>query len=212
MRLAACAVILLFRVSAPMAGDTLSGTVERVKDGDTVRIRLHDGGRADLRLAGIDAPEKAQPFGRASGRRLAALCLGRATEAEVRDIDRYGRPVGRLFCEGNDVGRTLISEGLAWHFVRYAKSQPVEERGGDSSSEAQARGEGRGLWSEPDPVPPWEWRRAVKAANKKGLKGPYSNVGRDAQQGALIRQSRLDSFRSSLGSMERVRILDGVDR
>lgn len=163
MRLAACAFFLLFRVSASMAGDTLSGIVERVKDGDTVRIRLPDGGRADLRLAGIDAPEKDQPFGRAAGRRLAALCLGRAADADRRDTDRYGRAVGRLLCEGADVGRVLISEGLAWHFVRYAKSQPAEERSGDSAAEAQAREESRGLWSDPDPAPPWEWRKSIRA-------------------------------------------------
>lgn len=162
--------VLVSLLIAAAHAETLSGTVERVKDGDTVRMRLLDGGKADLRLAGIDTPEKAQPFGRAAGRRLAALCLGKRAEAEWRDTDRFERPVGRLFCDGQDVGRVLIAEGLAWHFVRYAKNQPLDERTGDSSSEADAREGRRGLWSEPDPVPPWEWRKAAKA--EKTGRGP----------------------------------------
>jgi endonuclease YncB( thermonuclease family) len=154
----------LFAASAH--AETLSGTVERVKDGDTVRMRLIDGGKADVRLAGIDTPEKAQPFGRAAGRRLAALCLGKMAEADWRDTDRFERPVGRLFCDGRDVGRLLIAEGLAWHFKRYARTQPLDESTGDSTAEAAAREAKAGLWSEADPIPPWDWRKSEKAAKK----------------------------------------------
>lgn len=160
-------VLALFFAAAH--AETLSGTVERVKDGDTVRMRLLDGGKADLRLAGVDAPEKTQPFGRAAGRRLAALCLGKPAEAGWRDTDRFERPVGRLFCDGRDVGRVLIAEGLAWHFKRYARTQPIDERTGDAEAEVLAREAMAGLWSEPGPVPPWEWRKAEKAARKKGM-------------------------------------------
>ncbi len=164
----AASLCLLLCAATPALSETLSGTVERVKDGDTVRMRLLDGGKADLRLAGIDAPEKTQPFGRAAGRRLAALCLGKPAEAGWRDTDRFERPVGRLFCDGRDVGRVLIAEGLAWHFKRYARTQPIDERVGDSTAEAEARTAMAGLWAEPDPVPPWEWRKAAKAAKKGG--------------------------------------------
>ncbi len=171
MKLLLFAAMCLLLAAHPALSGTLSGTVERVKDGDTVRMRLLDGGKADLRLAGIDAPEKAQPFGRAAGRRLAALCLGKPAEADWRDTDRFERPVGRLFCEGRDVGRVLIAEGLAWHFKRYARTQSIDERVGDSTAEVSAREAMAGLWAEPEPVPPWEWRRAEKAARKKGAGG-----------------------------------------
>lgn len=163
----AAALCLLLFSANPALSETLSGAVERVKDGDTVRLRLLDGGKADLRLAGVDAPEKAQPFGRTAGRRLAALCLGKPAEADWRDTDRFERPVGRLFCDGRDVGRLLIAEGLAWHFKRYARTQPVDERTGDAEAEAAARGAMAGLWSEQGPIPPWEWRKAEKASRKK---------------------------------------------
>ncbi len=109
-----------------------------------------------------------------SWRRLAALCLGKTAEADWRDTDRFERPVGRLFCDGRDVGRVLIAEGHAWHFRRYARTQPLDERTGDSAAEAAAREAMVGLWAEPDPVPPWEWRKAEKAARKKGTGGPLA--------------------------------------
>jgi endonuclease YncB( thermonuclease family) len=177
------AVLCLLLAASPVLAETLSGTVERVKDGDTVRMRLLDGGKADIRLAGIDTPEKAQPFGRAAGRRLAALCLGKPAEAEWRDTDRFERPVGRLFCDGRDVGRVLIAEGLAWHFKRYARNQPFDERTGDSLSEAAARDGRLGLWSEPDPVPPWDWRKAAKAA-KRGRRAGLRSIGSPLVSGA----------------------------
>ena len=155
-------IVALFASTLAHA-ELLEGMVERVKDGDTVRLRLAGGERADVRLAGIDTPEKAQPFGRAAGRRLAALCLGRRAEADRRDTDRFGRAVGRLFCDGRDVGRLLIAEGLAWHFKRYERNQPLDERDADSSAESAARDARVGLWSEADPIPPWEWRKAAKA-------------------------------------------------
>lgn len=72
-------------------------------DGGTLRIKQADGTRATIRLAGIDAPEKAQPFGRAAGRRLAAICLGKRVGADARKIDRYGRTVARIRCDGHTV-------------------------------------------------------------------------------------------------------------
>jgi endonuclease YncB( thermonuclease family) len=145
----------------------LSGTVERVADGDTLRLVAPSGQRTTIRLAGIDAPEKSQPFGRAAGRRLAALCLGKEAEAAFRATDRYGRTVARVFCDGTDAGRTLIEEGLAWHYVQYAKTQPSDEALGDASAEAAARGEKRGLWSDLEPQAPWDYRKARKAGSKR---------------------------------------------
>lgn len=148
----------------PAVAAALSGTAERISDGDTLRIKGSDGTRTTIRLAGIDAPEKDQPFGRASGRRLSSLCLGKPVEAEVRATDRYGRTVARVFCSKTDAARSLIGEGLAWHYVKYARTQPADEALGDSESEASARAEKRGLWSDPEPVAPWTHRKDRKSA------------------------------------------------
>lgn len=145
----------------------LTGTVERVADGDTLRLVSPSGERTTIRLAGIDAPEKSQPFGHAAGRRLAALCLGKNAEAAFRATDRYGRTVARVFCDRTDAGRTLIEEGLAWHYVQYTKTQPSDEALGDASAEAAARGEKRGLWADLEPQAPWDYRKARKAGSKR---------------------------------------------
>ena len=69
-------------------------------------------------MHGIDAPEMGQPFGRVARDRLRALVMGKAVAVEYRGQDRYGRSVVRLEIDGDDVGRRLVAEGLAWHYTR----------------------------------------------------------------------------------------------
>jgi endonuclease YncB( thermonuclease family) len=164
MTLSARRLLPFLLVLFPAVAAALSGTAERISDGDTMRIRSADGTRTTIRLAGIDAPEKDQPFGRASGRRLSAICLGKPVEAEVRATDRYGRTVARVRCDGEDVARTLLGDGLAWHYLKYARTQPADEARGDSEAEASARAEKRGLWADQEPVAPWTHRKERKAA------------------------------------------------
>jgi endonuclease YncB( thermonuclease family) len=52
-----------------------------------------------------------------------------------------------------------LTVGMAWHFKRYAQEQSPERRGQYEFAEEDARARKVGLWSDPDPVPPWEWRR-----------------------------------------------------
>jgi endonuclease YncB( thermonuclease family) len=144
----------------------LYGVVERVKDGDTVRIRLADGTRDELRLAGIDAPERKQPYGHAAGRRLAALCLGKTVEADGRKRDRYERLVARIRCEGTDPSSVLLEEGLAWHYRRYEREQPRVEREADEAAENAARAAKKGLWADFEPEAPWDYRKRMKEGRK----------------------------------------------
>ena len=137
------------------------GFVERVSDGDTLRIRTAEG-TVVVRLAGIDAPEKRQPFGRAASRDLAEICLGKQADADARKKDRYGRTVARLRCEGADPSSALLSEGLAWHYVKYAREQPQTEREADASAEIAAREKRLGLWAGAEAIPPWEFRKSAK--------------------------------------------------
>jgi endonuclease YncB( thermonuclease family) len=134
--------------------------VVSVHDGDT--LRAIDEGKVEqrIRLAGIDAPERGQPFGNVARERLAALTMGKAVAVDVEDVDRYGRTVARLEADGLDVCRQMVADGLAWHFTRYSDDQRL------AAAEREARAERRGLWRDPAPVPPWEWR-ASEAERKK---------------------------------------------
>lgn len=140
--------------SACIAAD-LTGRIHRVHDGDTLTISTARE-RVTVRLLDIDAPELAQPYGWESRAALRDLCpAGTQAEADGRQRDRYGRLIARVKCAGVDTSEAQIREGAAWVFVRYApKNSPLYP------IEAQARAAGRGLWAEPTPTPPWEYRKS----------------------------------------------------
>ena len=117
----------------------------------------------EVRLTGIDAPERGQPFGQASKKYLAALVSGKEVFVESNKNDRYGRVLGKVWVQPADCstcGKTLdvnhaqLLAGMAWWYRYYAKQQSPEDRGRYESAEDEAKGRRRGLWSEPDPIIP----------------------------------------------------------
>jgi endonuclease YncB( thermonuclease family) len=123
----------------------------RVIDGDSL-VLLLDNGEVEARLRGIDAPERGQPFADRARRALVELVAGQIVEHEVRGSDRYGRVLVRLWVSGTEVNTELVRRGLAWYFMRYSDDPAL------AAAEREARVGRAGLWSEPDPVPPWAWR------------------------------------------------------
>jgi len=134
-------------------GATLEGVVVRVVDGDTLTLRVGPVSHR-VRLAQIDAPERAQPWSRRARRALDEIAAGRRARVEVVDIDDYGRLVGEVFVDGVHVNREMVRRGHAWAYTRYARSTAILE------DQDEAREAGRGLWSLPpsERQPPWEWR------------------------------------------------------
>lgn len=159
MRFKPClwAALLGLWVSCVFA-DTLTGIVIEVSDGDTVKMLDGDQRQQTVRLAGIDAPEKSQDFGLRAKSQLSLLCLHQAVEADVRTMDRYGRTVARVRCNGVDAANKMLQEGLAWHFTRYALTQPRHEAVSDKEAQDLAKKAGLGLWSVSEPISPWDWR------------------------------------------------------
>jgi endonuclease YncB( thermonuclease family) len=135
-----------------------SGRVVGVHDGDTLTV-LVDGRQAvKVRLWGIDAPETGQAFGNAAKQNLSGLAFGKQVEISLKTKDRYGRVVSKVgLPDGTDAGAEMIRAGMAWHYVAYAKNEAVYAR-----LETEARKAKVGLWQEPNPVPPWNWRKAPK--------------------------------------------------
>lgn len=127
--------------------------VVSVSDGDTLTVRPDGGDQMKIRVAEIDAPESRQPFGAASKRSLSELCFRVRAEIRPQKTDRYGRTVARVTCRGEDASAYQVRTGMAWVFDRYVTDRSLYQL------QDQARAVGRGLWSEPAPVPPWEWRR-----------------------------------------------------
>lgn len=148
--------------AAPGTADTLAGESIAVQDGDSFILRADDGRKLRIRIEGIDAPEKGQPFADVSRRHLAALLRARHLTLEVRKIDPYGRQVAQVRDGDTDVGLAQIEAGLAWFFRRYQAEQPPAARRAYAQAEAHAREAGSGLWRETAPQPPWEYRRQAR--------------------------------------------------
>ena len=138
---------------------TATGPVTGVADGDTFYMVIEDK-PTRLRLAQIDAPEKAQPFGRKAEQSLRDLIGKRQVTITWTQADRYGRPIVQVQAEGQDVNAEQVRRGYAWVYRQYATDRNL------FTLEGEARSGGRGLWADPHPVPPWEWRKEHQKANR----------------------------------------------
>lgn len=138
--------------------------VVSVHDGDTVRAIDGEQIEHRVRLAGIDAPELGQAYGRVARDRLRELVLRQRVQVQVHDRDRYGRDLATLEAAGQEVNRQLVAEGLAWHFTRYSDDEDL------AAAEAAARAARRGLWADAEPVAPWQWR--ASEADRKATRKP----------------------------------------
>jgi micrococcal nuclease len=151
----------------PMGTNAQSAfTVVHVVDGDTIDVQAPKG-LLRVRFAGIDAPEScneasndgckkrpSQPSGQLAKRSLRTLIEGKAVQLTCQtDLDRYGRTLCLVDLNGSDVGAAMLQAGLAW--VYKSKFTPANY----SQLEQGARAQGLGLWSEPNPVRPSDWRK-----------------------------------------------------
>ena len=140
------------------AHDSISGRVVAVADGDTLTVLDENHQQHKIRLAGIDAPEKAQPFGQVGKQKLSEFCYMKQANVEVINTDRYGRIVGDVTCEGLHANEEMVWGGYAWVYRQYSKGFeylfPIEE---------QAKLAQFGLWKDAQPTPPWAWRRNLRS-------------------------------------------------
>ena len=91
--------------------------------------------------------------------RLTDLVGGQAVVVDGDKRDRYGRVVGTVTVAGRDVGLTLVQEGYAWWYRRYAADQGALDVVRYGAAELAARRDRRGLWQDPAPQAPWDYRR-----------------------------------------------------
>jgi endonuclease YncB( thermonuclease family) len=156
----ALATVVVLLVASPTFGAkphyTLTGKVVAIADGDTLTVLDESKTQHKIRLAGIDAPEKGQPFGTKARENLAAKVFRQTVRIEVIDVDRYHREVGRIYLGERFINMEMVANGFAWRYVQYDKV------GEFTVAEDEAREHQRGLWAEPNPIPPWEWRKAKR--------------------------------------------------
>ncbi|CAK7025392.1 thermonuclease family protein [Saezia sanguinis] len=128
-----------------------------ITDGDTLKARCGEPGNYEqvrVRIVAIDAPERGQDYSVKAREYLSDLCYQVNAEIIVHGRDRYGRIVGQVICNDVDTGSALVEEGLAWVYPQYAKDHEYLY-----GFQNHAQNEELNIWSMPNPVPPWEWRR-----------------------------------------------------
>jgi micrococcal nuclease len=135
--------------------NVIVGKVVAAADGDTITV-LEKRGPYRIRLFGIDAPERHQDFSNRAKQFASDLVFGKQVRVVKKDIDRYDRIVGIVYVGDVCVNEEIVRNGLAWVYRYYCKI-PICTAWLDL--EAQARDSKMGLWSYPDPIPPWEFRR-----------------------------------------------------
>ena len=152
----AASVVALLIFVVPSLSD-FSGCVIGVTDGDTVTV-MSCGRAKKVRLYGVDCPERAQPFGTQAKKATSALCFNATVKVRVRDTDRYGRTVGIVILpNGKGLSKELVRRGCGWWYRKYAPNDKAL-----MLLELNAQRARRGLWKDPNPIPPWEFRRNRK--------------------------------------------------
>ena len=163
--------LLLVAGVVPAAAETLLGRVVSVQDGDTLTVRVA-GQRVKVRLAGIDAPERDQPFGEQSRQSLSRMALNRTASVAVQKIDDYGRTIGVVTVAGLNVEAEQVRRGLAWVYRQYRHDPQL------LALEAEAKAARRGLWADANPKPPWDWRHSGQSQQASERSAPGVFTGR----------------------------------
>ena len=153
MRKKAILTALVLTFLAALHADVLTGKVVRVSDGDTITVLDQASEQFKIRLYGIDAPESKQAFGDVSKKHLGTLLKDGEVRVEWKTKDKYGRILGVVFAGRTNVNIKMLQDGMAWHYKRFDDSKAFAD------TEAQAKEKRLGLWRDPNPTPPWEFRK-----------------------------------------------------
>ncbi len=158
------ALVLIIRLRAAIPdADDFSSKLVAVHDGDTITV-LMDRTPVKIRLFGIDCPETGQDLGSRAKAITSELAFGKVVAAHGRGSDRYARTVADVILpDGRTLNHELVRRGVAWWYRRFAPNDSTL-----SILEAEARSAGKGLWSQANPVPPWEWSQRTKSLRVPG--------------------------------------------
>lgn len=159
--------IFLFLFISPVTEKVITGKIIRISDGDTIVILNEKKQSTRLRFAEIDAPEKGQDFYNKATEFVKELTTNKDIKIVQSGTDKYKRPLIILYADGVNVNEALVRAGLAWHYKDFSKSARLD------SLEQMARKEKINIWSLPNPVPPWKYRKIQREkAKQKKAKSP----------------------------------------
>ena len=152
-------LLLLISLALKSYSAELTGVVSAVHDGDTLTLKSNLITKK-VRLAGIDAPELQQPYGIASRDALSQDVLNQSVTVDTNKTDKYGRSVGKVLLNGEDINLKQVRRGLAWVYTDYINELSAEDRELYKAAEKAANDENLGLWQDQQPVAPWTYRKS----------------------------------------------------
>lgn len=165
----------LFLLLVAAAPYMLTGKIVGVSDGDTVTLLTPEKQQIKIRLLGIDCPEKSQAFGQKAKQFASNMVFQKKVSVRIYDTDRYGRKVGEVLINGKSLNKELVRAGFAWQYKQYSKDPDL------AKLEIEARNAKRGLWSDPAPIPPWEFRHGKKQSKTVQQKLQSTPTSGDSQ-------------------------------
>lgn len=149
------ALLLITSTLQTVDAEPYKAIVIQVWDGDSMAVSTTNGPQ-QIRIFGIDAPEKDQPFGAQAKRYLERLLKNQEVSIEPLEQDSYQRTIANVTQQQRNVANLLVEQGFAWAYRRYNPPSELIER------EDRAKRERRGLWQNSQPTPPWLWRKKAK--------------------------------------------------
>ena len=151
-------ILLLMLISTNLLSLELKGKIIHISDGDTVHLLTDNKEKIKIRLNDIDAPESKQAFGNKSKENLKKYIYQKNVVVEYKNKDKYKRVLGTIYYQNRDINLQQVKDGYAWVYKKYSKNHNYFK------AEKEAKSKKLGLWSDKNPIEPWEFRK-----NKKNL-------------------------------------------
>lgn len=156
------AILGLLLCALPVAGEEVMAYVSHVDGGDSLRVRTDAGEAIRVRMLGIDAPEKDQPWGKESRDALARQIKHKRVRVGLTDKTLHGRKVGKVYRpDGTEINYWMVDRGYAWEYDEFNERLKLK------AAERLAMLAERGIWSQPAPIPPWKWRQGVRKGSEE---------------------------------------------
>jgi endonuclease YncB( thermonuclease family) len=155
-------VSCLFLLVSHASANELVSRVVGVSDGDTITVLDATNALHKVRLSGIDAPEKSQPFGSVAKQSLSDILFGQEVLIHWQKRDNYGRIIGKVMLDDVDINLAQIKAGMAWFYRQYQQQQPLQDQADYAAAEQEAKANKLGLWVDEDSIAPWHFRRVKK--------------------------------------------------
>lgn len=148
--------LILVLITLFTVGDSFKGKVIGVTSGDSIVVLLDNSKQVKVRLEGIDCPELQQEYGDSAKMATVALCFKKRVRVDKVGLDQYGRTLAFVYVDDVCINKELLRKGLAWHYVKFNNDTVLAQL------ETDARNSKVGLWQQPDPVAPWDFRYKKK--------------------------------------------------